>query len=172
MVLSRYGTEQETFSDQRLRNQAAAWSTPTLNMTTGQWSEGREGGLNLQTQVARWPSPNANPSAPNNSKTRENGRISERLTDQCLESRAMAFSSLLDRKIQSGATCWCGTTSCGLPSHKRRLNPIFVNWLMGWPAFWTAPEPIPFAPRAMESYRSRLQSHFQFLLTELRLLNV
>lgn len=37
-----------------------------------------------------WPTPNANPSAPNNSTKREGGRVAQRLTDQCLETRALA----------------------------------------------------------------------------------
>ena len=41
---------------------------------------------------------------------------------------------------------------------RRRLNQMFVCWLMGWPTWWTYPEPISFAAAAMASWRSRLRS--------------
>lgn len=28
------------------------------------------------------------------------------------------------------------------PNSRRRLNPLFVEWLMGWPIGWTACEPL------------------------------
>ena len=40
----------------------------------------------------------------------------------------------------------------------RRLNPAFVCWLMGWPWWWTRPEPINFAAAEMESWRSKARS--------------
>jgi DNA (cytosine-5)-methyltransferase 1 len=52
-----------------------------------------------------------------------------------------------------------GSTSCesGLisrPQSKRRLNPRFVEWLMGWPPGWT-----DFPPVGMESFRLWLDMH-------------
>lgn len=43
-------------------------------------------------------------------------------------------------------------------SLRRRLNPAFVCWLMGWPWWWTRPEPISFAAPAMASWHCRLRS--------------
>ena len=43
----------------------------------------------------------------------------------------------------------------------RRLNPRFVEWLMGWPHGWT-----DFAPVAMESYLSRQRWLLSYLLNE------
>jgi hypothetical protein len=43
-------------------------------------------------------------------------------------------------------------------SERRRLNPGFVCWLMGWPWWWTRAEPISFAARGMELYLCRLRS--------------
>jgi hypothetical protein len=71
----------------------------------------------------------------------------------------------------SGPMCWCGAGNCGLPSHKRRLNPLFATWLMGWPQFCTASEPISFAPLEMEWWRSQQQSLLWCLLGELGLSN-
>jgi len=91
-------------------------------------------GEQLQNFVEHlWPTPNANPSAPNNSTDRGNGRISARLTDQCLESRAESLVSRQVPVIPDGPpSSQSGQTS------RRRLNPQFVEWLMGFPIGWTA----------------------------------
>jgi hypothetical protein len=66
---------------------------------------------------------------------------------------------------RDGATCFCSTPGCALPSHKRKLNPLFVTWLMGWPIWWLTSVPMPFARPAMESYRFRLRWHLSYLLS-------
>lgn len=48
----------------------------------------------------------------------------------------------------------------------RRLNAIFVSWLMGAPFWWTKAEPMPFAASEMQSYRFRLRSRLSSLLGE------
>jgi hypothetical protein len=44
-------------------------------------------------------------------------------------------------------------------SAKAKLNPLFVEWLMGLPLGWTG-----FAPVETALYRSRLRQHLRFLL--------
>jgi hypothetical protein len=44
-----------------------------------------------------------------------------------------------------------------------RLNPIFVDWLMGAPLGWSNAD-LVFSAQEMESYLSRLRSHTRFLL--------
>ncbi len=53
-----------------------------------------------------------------------------------------------------------------IPTLPRRLNPAFVSWLMGWPWWWTRPEPISCARAEMESYLSRQRSILSSLLGE------
>lgn len=45
------------------------------------------------------------------------------------------------------------------PTSPRRLNPIFTEWLMGWPLQWTKAEPS--ASNAAETawWRCKLQQH-------------
>lgn len=43
------------------------------------------------------------------------------------------------------------------PSSRRRLNPVFVCWLMGWPTWWTNVGPTACAQSEMASYLSRLR---------------
>lgn len=45
-----------------------------------------------------------------------------------------------------------------------KLNPAFACWLMGWPWWWTHPEPIKSAAPAMAWWRSKLQSRLSTLL--------
>lgn len=67
----------------------------------------------------------------------------------------------------------------GLPQHlalsksktprllSQRLNPYFVEWLMGWPKNWTLAAVRPASSVVeTESFRSALQQHLLFLLGE------
>ena len=78
-----------------------------------------------------------------------------------LNEQACHFSSPA-QVPQSGQVCWCGTPGCALPSHKRKLNPLFTAILMGWPRWWLIPAPMPFARQEMEQWllqaRRRLES--------------
>ena len=47
---------------------------------------------------------------------------------------------------------------------RRRLNPDFVDWLMGLPPAWTCLEPIASGPAGMESFLFRLRRRLQYLL--------
>jgi hypothetical protein len=64
------------------------------------------------------------------------------------------------------------TTNDGEPSltnthtSRRRLNPAFAAWLMGWPWWWANPTPINCAASEMASYRCRLRQHLCCLLGE------
>jgi len=58
----------------------------------------------------------------------------------------------------------CGRHGCDLRFHKRKLNPLFVAWLMGWPIWWCITEPMPCAHSEMESYLCRQRSRLHSLL--------
>ncbi|WP_244494026.1 hypothetical protein [Mesorhizobium sp. Root172] len=106
---------------------AKTWSTPRA-------TDGEKGGPNqsfsnrvglpLAAQAHQWMTPRV----VTGTYTRDRGKIgSEKLT---LEGQAKASPSFrLDRPI---------STVGGESSHIRRtLNPLFVEWLMGWPPGWT-----------------------------------
>ena len=65
-----------------------------------------------------------------------------------------------------GPICWCGIPGCVQPSHKRRLNPLFATWLMGWPLWWMATEPQPYARSEMAVWLSRQRSRLSCWLGE------
>lgn len=54
-------------------------------------------------------------------------------------------------------------SSPGAPTSRRRLNPAFVCWLMGWPVHWTSPVPISSAAAATAAWRCRLRRRLSSL---------
>ncbi len=66
----------------------------------------------------------------------------------------VAHSSPLGQPTSNGPDYSPDSHGSPQQSETKRLNPYFVEWLMGWPAGWTSPTVQPdFAPEAMESYR-------------------
>ncbi len=130
----------------RLEDQVVGlWATPRTITGGGESAERKQelgrvesGGGDLQAQTEHWPTPNANPDAPNNSKVREGGRVANRNTDQCLTSVASSLSSRLDLPTGDGPTSSQPSPGPLLPSHKRKLSALFVEWLMGIPVGWTS----------------------------------
>ena len=49
-------------------------------------------------------------------------------------------------------------SSGSAPTSRRRLNPLFVEWLLGWPENWTSLAPLGSDSRATASSRSRRRS--------------
>ena len=114
------------------------WSTP--NTPSGgpntKSTATHTGGLDLDGAVLMWPTPDAGV------RTGFNRSESEGATNRPLlaEAAGMWASSLPgDSPNEHGAPCSrSGQTS------PRRLNPLFVEWLMGWPLGWTqAGSPLP-----------------------------
>ena len=128
--------------DQQARDM---WSTPHANSATGASSEGRDGGENIQTQVEGWdPWPTAG--ANDWKGTAKVGQRRWQL-DEAAEQKFPSFRPDL-------APSNNGSASSKSP---RRLNPLFVEWLMGWPIGWTSVDHNGSALRATVWYRwSRL----------------
>ncbi len=79
--------------------------------------------------------------------------------------QAESFQSTpTDQPTQDGPTCWCGSPGCALPSHKRKLNPIFETWLMGWPLWWLTSVPELSGRSEMASFLCRQRSALSSLL--------
>lgn len=53
--------------------------------------------------------------------------------------------------------------SLGAP---RRLNPIFAEWLMGWPLQWTKAKPHAYGALVTASWHSKLQWQLSCLLED------
>jgi hypothetical protein len=139
-----------------LNEQAAWWETPQAHDSNGGSQErvGRfgteHGGRNLADDVTAWPTPNAC----DGSKVSQNSH-----QGACLTRSAEAefrYSHPDQATLTHG-----GASSPSAPTSRRRLNPSFVEWLMGWPLGWT-----DFAPLEMESWRSKARRHLHSWLRE------
>ncbi len=110
----------------QLANQASEWATPQAHdIQVGNPNRvGRygttAGGRNLTDDAANWPTP------------RERDHKGEGYEDD--------LPSQASRQVQTPQTGQPFSTSTRNSSRRTRLNPNFVEWLMGWPIGWTAIE--------------------------------
>lgn len=111
-----------------LCNLAEQWSTPKA-------SDGEKGGPNMRgskgdqplpAQAAHWPTPMAASAGTDTYNAAGNSDFSRRAEELAKGVRAFAMTdlSLPDRPTPSGEKS---------SETRRRLNPLFVEWLMGWP---------------------------------------
>lgn len=150
------------------------WPTPRNSDQFGPGTHG-DGGMDLRTTVALWPTARAEDSescgnhpgavdsltgaaklwaTPSSRDFKDSDGMAttgmnpdgtERTRLDQLPRQAFQFGLPAPQTPPLGPTSSVDTTTSPRPS-KRRLNPRFVEWLMGWPLGWTA-----FAPVAMAS---------------------
>ena len=161
-------------SELLLSGQAVAaseqWSTPKA-------SDGEKGGPNMRgskgdqplpAQAAHWPTPMAGAAGTDTYNAAGNSDFSRRAEELAKGVRAFAMTdlSLPDRPTPSGEKS---------SETRRRLNPLFVEWLMGWPeglsGFDTAgtaschsPQPSPGCD-CMDCWLTMQREHLSRLLT-------
>jgi hypothetical protein len=154
-----------------------AWATPKT--ATGGANSKREergaGGPDLQEMANNWPTPAARDQKGANSEEHctETGTGRKHM-DQLPNFVEYHFSlqaqptpdgepSSTPVKSVNGALL-SATTKAESVLGRRRLNPAFVCWLMGWPWWWTRAEPISFGARGMALWRSQLRSQLRSLV--------
>lgn len=131
---------------------AKAWPTPNCAAGANSNRDARgAGGPNLHEAVEReWPTPASRDyRSPNLLSGAERGRptAGEQLPNFVAHHFSPPVPDTLD-----------GPTSLQPdPSLRRRLNPIFVNWLMGWPLAWTIAVPSASSAAATASWHCALQ---------------
>ena len=110
-----------------LNDEATHWQTPKV--ASGGWEKQKDGSRKLtRGESENWPTPTVrdHKGSSGDSIIRKDGlsRMSQ------LDTKAeQGFHTLpLDQTTQDGPT---------LSNKPRRLNPLFVQWLMGWPIGWT-----------------------------------
>jgi hypothetical protein len=140
-----------------LTGAARQWATPRTITGGGESSErkkelGREesGGGDLQSQVTDWPTPKAR-----DWKSAEGNQGMER-NDPDLN----VIASRYFHPDPATSTPGAESSESGQTS-RRRLNPAFVEWLMGLPHGWT-----DYAPVAMASWRSKARRRLSLWLTD------
>lgn len=112
-----------------LAGQSVMWSSPRTSDTNGAGQHGA-GGVDLRTQVDVWQTP---------ATDSFRSRGGERKDEMGLDQQARVFPS----SPQDPEHALSGIESCESgPTSRPRLNPAFVEWLMGWPLGWTDFAPV------------------------------
>ncbi|KKK51199.1 hypothetical protein LCGC14_3117340, partial [marine sediment metagenome] len=119
-----------------LENQASDWPTPRAADSHGagyQRDRGTKGleRLSLTGQAREWPTPNTGDGT--RGRQEPDGKR-DLLLDT--ESRDFARSHQGRETTELGQRCLDGVPGSPQRSRLRRLNPYFVEWLMGWPIDW------------------------------------
>lgn len=129
-----------------LGRQAALWSTPraTDGEKGGPNQSFGAGGTPLPAMAAQWQTPSVADTT-GSRKTRSGDRSNEMLLN--------GQSEMISRSIHRDQT----TSTHGERSSngRRSLNPLFVEWLMGWPEGWTA---FACSATALTRYRRHMRS--------------
>lgn len=153
LVASKGTTENGQKRTVGLESQTRHWATPTGNESTGAGhSDGKQGAMNLRSQIAIWPTPAGRDFRSPNSRTlsaRGGGAKGEQLPNYVEHH----FSPPV-QQAQAGPK-----SSDSDPTSPRRLNPAFVEWLMGWPTGWTIAEPSASGAAETALWRRKLLRH-------------
>lgn len=135
------------------------WPTPLANSHTGAGhGPNKTGSPNLQTAVKAWPTPTSslgtNGGRVTPRKAREGGTLIEALS-------ARTFATPTARDWKSGKASQTTMERNSRPLSEQiggLLNPVWVEWLMGWPLGWTDLEPL-----ATAKYQHAQPLHGEFL---------
>lgn len=144
-----------------LQDQVTLWYTPTVpnggrvlsddTSPTGMTPDGIKRQVGLENQARRWPT-----------ITVADSRASASTTAGRAKSGAFNPGMNLTDAIRIYSPLAQVTVKTGNPSSKERrsLNPLFVEWLMGWPPGWTLGVWTDFAcsATALCRYRQRMRS--------------
>jgi hypothetical protein len=133
-----------------LNEQAASWATPRAEdgESCGNHPNCQDS-LTGQTRFWKTPHGQGNRDATGKAGGAGGGEFSK---------QANGFQlSPQDQPTPDGPSCWCAIPGCARPSHKRKLNPIFETWLMGWPIWWLTSVPEHYGALAMASYLYKLR---------------
>ena len=145
-----YGTNQSLGKNAKVRPSLETMArhdlfpTPTANCGTGAGSNGRKGGLNLQTAVARLPTPRASDGGRITATECTRNRVSKgiaSLPETVVESLRLPTPTARDWKSGKASAATHARNSRPLSEQVGgQLNPTFVEWMMGWPIGWSVCE--------------------------------
>lgn len=148
-----------------LNDQATMWATPIMHNDRGGPKETPKSGGDLSDQSQAWPTPASRDYRTPNSKESEDRRFATTMKGKGQQLQNFVEhspSSPLARVISvSGDELSPTDRSTVL---RRRLNPAFVCWLMGWPWWWTNPARNNSVRAATGSYLFKLRLRLWYLL--------
>lgn len=145
----------------QLREEARNWPTPASRDYKGDYSDeamirkdGKTRDDLLPNVASRWTTPTAHDVAERGSGQKPCAKAGNACLPQGCENMGNQEQLEFSRPVlhPSNGNQYSKTSR----TLRRRLNPVFVSWLMGWPIWWTHPEPINCARREMELWRSKL----------------
>lgn len=165
-VVANKGKTEDAKRQVGLESQTAHWRTPNTrdHHAGGPREHHEQRQVCLVDQTRSWPTPKSQDSkhgAPTDYEMNEaQGGFANNL--HIIAEKALQHSgcSLPDHLTQAHGN----ESSPNVPTSRRRLNPAFVSWLMGWPIHWTIREPIPSGCSETESYLYRQRMHLRYLL--------
>jgi hypothetical protein len=139
---------------------AAQWATPTSSENSNRTTKmapthGNGHGLVLAGQACSWATPTVR-DYKDGATTLDNVEVNGLLGRQVLTTSLHPVHSTIDGKELSPTA----------RTLRRRLNPAFTCWLMGWPIWWTNPGITSSVKPETELWRSKLQSQLSRLLGE------
>lgn len=144
-----------------LQDTAGAWPTPSVGAHGMSGASESRPDANLEPVAKGWPTPTTRDEKDGACEMQDVetnamlGRASVRWPTSSLPAperglmREAVGSSLSIETLPDGSRCLVKG-----PTSLRRLNPLFVERLMGWPEGWTA-----YAPVETASWWSRVRSH-------------
>lgn len=153
-----------------LRTTSNNWPTPTSRDEKDGACEAQDVPTNalLGREAARWPTPSAMDSLGSRNATSSRPEDSAHHSGTTLTDAALTFPSSLPAqglgtmREAAGSSLSIETLPDGSkclrkgPTSRRRLNPLFVEWLMGWPLGHTG-----YAALETASWFSKVRSHFE-----------
>lgn len=172
-----------------IREAAANWATPTAQADQGPDDSARQGGPNLwmtpnvpnggrrlseefvaakgatpdgkrqvglEMQTEYWPTP-----AARDHKSETGGAATMSHFER---PSGPTLSAFIEHSPQVPAMKYGKHIAASSPTSRRRLNPAFACWLMGWPWWWTNPALTSSAQSAMASWRSQQRARMSSLL--------
>jgi hypothetical protein len=120
---------EHTGKGSRLEDQVALWPMPMAGTKT----RTAQGGIQLHQAVDNWPTPRA---SANENRTTRRAPSHGQDHGKCLAAEAAEFHprDFISHYLPQGQVMDNGFV---VSSTRRRLNPRFVEWLMGWPLGYT-----------------------------------
>ena len=117
-------------------------------------------GLGDQVKITNWMTPMASQEG----DKMGSATLSRQVRTDIVWSKRKSQSSLQDPRTQYGQTLSGNTQNSPQPWKNLRLNPMFVEWLMGWPLGYTELTDLEYSE--MESYHFKQLTHLEHLLKQ------
>lgn len=130
------GSPKTTYLKQHVENWPSPATTDGASAARGTTTTGiMHPGTSLTDAIRSWPSPRAEDSEFCGNHPGAQDSLTGVIQDWSPPSTSLPTEP---ETGTAGNTCWCGARGCDQPSHRRKLNIFFDEWLMGWPLNWSS----------------------------------